>query len=73
MRLTLHPRGVAEVLEYPASQTGRQLDASVRLTTPLCIATRLGRVSFIDTTTVFGTPNELLFPADEETVDVVNA
>lgn len=71
---------LAEVLEYPATGSGRGLDASARLATPLCITTRLGRVSFISTTTVFGTPNdvtlaelalELLFPADEETVDVV--
>ena len=48
--------------------------------TPLRIATRLGTVSFLNTVTVFGTPNdvtlaelalEMLFPADSQTVEIV--
>jgi hypothetical protein len=49
---------------------------------PLKIATRLGTVSFLNTTTIFGTPTdvtlselalEMLFPADDQTIAVVNA
>src|SRR5262249_20087598 len=51
-----------------------------RYATPLKIATRLGTVSFLNTTTIFGTPTdvtlselalEMLFPADEDTVAIV--
>ena len=47
---------------------------------PLKIATRLGTVSFLNTTTIFGTPTdvtlselalEMLFPADDDTVAIV--
>jgi len=50
--------------------------------TPLQIATRLGTVSFLSTTTIFGTPTdvtlselalEMLFPADEPTVAIVKS
>ena len=57
-----------------------RFDAAERLATPLIIATRLGTVSFLSTVTVFGTPNdvtlselalEMLFPADEATLGIV--
>jgi hypothetical protein len=53
-----------------------------RYATPLQIATRRGAVSFLSTTTVFGTPTdvtlselalEMLFPADEATATIVKA
>ncbi|HZF35682.1 MAG TPA: hypothetical protein VE914_17930, partial [Candidatus Angelobacter sp.] len=55
---------------------------SQRLATPLRIATRLGTVSFLNTVTVFGTPNdvtlaelalEMLFPADAETIEIARS
>jgi hypothetical protein len=51
-----------------------------RYATPLQIATRLGTVSFLNTTTIFGTPTdvtlselalEMLFPADKATIAIV--
>jgi transcriptional regulator with XRE-family HTH domain len=78
-------RLLAEVAAYPMppdSERSESLDASHHLATPLQIATRLGVVSFLSTTTVFGNPNdvtlaelalEMLFPADAETVEVVNS
>jgi hypothetical protein len=54
---------------------------SLRPVACLRISTRFGAVSFLNTVTVFGTPNdvtlaelalEMLFPADEQTVDIVN-
>ncbi|HZS60529.1 MAG TPA: helix-turn-helix transcriptional regulator [Gemmatimonadaceae bacterium] len=74
---------LAEVMVYPSVNghgNGRGLDSSARLATPLRIASPYGSLSFLNTTTVFGTPNdvtlaelalEMLFPADAETVDVV--
>lgn len=74
---------IAEVLGYPGSGGGPinpGFQASQRLATPLVIATRFGTVSFLNTLTVFGTPNdvtlselalEMLFPADSNTVAVV--
>ena len=66
----------AEIAAYPAPPNAEPpagFEASQRLATPLRIATRLGTVSFLNTVTVFGTPNdvtlaelalEMLFPAD---------
>lgn len=74
-----------EVMGYPVPAGGVALATSEgpqRYATPLRIATRLGAVSFLNTTTVFGTPMdvtlselalEMLFPADEATVRVVKA
>lgn len=74
---------LAEVMAYPVpinSEAMDGLDPAHRLATPLRIATRLGNVSFLNTTTVFGTPNdvtlaelalEMLFPADERTIEIV--
>lgn len=76
---------LAEVAAYPAPGGGIAPAATTgpqRYATPLRIATRLGPVSFLNTTTVFGTPNditlselalEMLFPADEATIAVVRA
>ncbi|UVK53634.1 helix-turn-helix transcriptional regulator [Mesorhizobium sp. AR02] len=74
---------LAEVMAYPSpagSDVAEGLEAAQRLATPLRIATRLGTVSFLNTTTVFGTPNdvtlaelalEMLFPADNQTIEIV--
>lgn len=76
---------LAEVQGYPAplrSDRSPQhaFDATQRLATPIRIATRFGTVSFLNTLTVFGTPSdvtlaelalEMLFPADDETVEIV--
>ena len=76
---------LAEVMAYPAPAGGIALttsDGPQRYATPLQIVTRLGTVSFLNTTTIFGTPTdvtlselalEMLFPADEATVAVVRS
>jgi transcriptional regulator with XRE-family HTH domain len=76
---------LAEVMTYPVPAGGVGLatsDGPQRYATPLQIATRLGTVSFLNTTTVFGTPAdvtlselalEILFPANEQTVAVVKS
>jgi len=72
----------AEVSSYPTpsgSEPATSFEARDRLATPLKIATRFGILSFLSTVTVFGTPNdvtlaelalEMLFPADEKTVEI---
>jgi len=72
-----------EVAAYPIPAGSEPLDAfnaAQSLATPLRIATRLGVVTFLNTITVFGSPHdvtlselalEMLFPADERTVEVV--
>jgi transcriptional regulator with XRE-family HTH domain len=74
---------LAEVMSYPVPSAGVAPVASEgpqRYATPLQIATRLGIVSFLNTTTIFGTPTdvtlselalEMLFPADEVTIAIV--
>ena len=74
---------ISEVLSYPDPiQTTRNagFEGPQRLATPLIISTRFGTVSFLNTLTVFGTPNdvtlaelalEMLFPADQDTAAVV--
>ena len=76
---------LTEVMAYPAPSAGVALatgDGPQRYATPLRIATRLGTVSFLNTTTIFGTPSdvtlselalEMLFPADEATVAIVKS
>jgi transcriptional regulator with XRE-family HTH domain len=76
---------LAEVMSYPAPAGGMALavnDGPQRYATPIQIATRLGTVSFLNTTTIFGTPTdvtlselalEMLFPADEATIAIVKA
>jgi len=74
---------LTEIMTYPAPPdsvaTDRE-DGAHRYATPLQIATEAGVVSFLNTTTVFGTPTditlselalEMLFPADAETVEIV--
>ncbi|WP_051379262.1 helix-turn-helix transcriptional regulator [Bradyrhizobium murdochi] len=75
----------AEIAAYPVppnSEPPGGLEASQRLATPLRIATRLGTVSFLNTVTVFGTPNdvtlaelalEMLFPADARTIEITKS
>ena len=76
---------LAEIMSYPspAKDTSPAVsDGAQRYATPLQIATRLGTVSFLSTTTIFGTPTdvtlselalEMLFPADEETAAIVKS
>lgn len=74
---------LAEVQAYPVpphSKADPGFDAIQRLATPIRITTRFGTVSFLNTLTVFGTPSdvtlaelalEMLFPADDETIEIV--
>jgi transcriptional regulator with XRE-family HTH domain len=76
---------LTEVMGYPAPPGQLALatsDGPQRYATPLQIETRLGTVSFLNTTTVFGTPTEvtlselaleMLFPADPATIAIVKA
>jgi transcriptional regulator with XRE-family HTH domain len=76
---------LTEVMNYPAPTSGvapATSEGPQRYAMPLQIATRLGTVSFLNTTTVFGTPTditlselalEMLFPADEATVAIVKS
>ena len=76
---------LAEVMTYPAPAGGMALatcEGPQRYATPLQIATRLGTVSFLNTTTIFGTPTdvtlselalEMLFPADAATIAIVKS
>lgn len=74
---------LTEIMTYPTPPDGlatEREDGTHRYATPLQIATEAGVVSFLNTTTVFGTPTditlselalEMLFPADAETVEIV--
>jgi hypothetical protein len=78
---------LTEVLSYPAPKGAMKgavalasSDGPQRYVTPLRVQTRFGRVSFLNTTTVFGAPAditlselalEMLFPADEATIAIV--
>src|SRR5215469_187512 len=74
---------LSEVTGYPVPGGGVALatgDGPQRYATPLQVATRLGTVSFLNTTTIFGTPTEvtlselaleMLFPADPDTTEIV--
>ena len=76
---------LTEIMGYPTppdSVATDGADGAHRYATPLQIATEAGIVSFLNTTTVFGTPTdvtlselalEMLFPADVETVEIVAA
>jgi transcriptional regulator with XRE-family HTH domain len=71
-----------EVMAYPApagATAAPASEGSSRFATPLQIATDAGIASFLNTTTIFGTPTditlselalEMLFPADELTVAI---
>jgi len=66
-----------ELLSYPAPEAAGESHADLAgIAVPLKLATKAGLLSFISTTTVFGTPVDItlselaietLFPADEET------
>jgi transcriptional regulator with XRE-family HTH domain len=74
----------AEVAAYPVpsgSGEAAGFDDAERLATPLRVATRFGTLSFLSTVTVFGTASditlaelalEMLFPADDQTLEIVN-
>lgn len=78
---------LTEVLSYPVPKGSPKeavalasSDGPQRYVTPLRVRTRFGRVSFLNTTTVFGAPAditlselalEMLFPADEVTMAIV--
>ncbi|MBR0839200.1 helix-turn-helix transcriptional regulator [Bradyrhizobium liaoningense] len=74
---------LTEVLSYPAPRGAMALamsEGSQRYASPLRVQTRFGRVSFLNTTTVFGAPAdvtlselalEMLFPADAATIAIV--
>jgi len=74
---------LTEVMSYPAPSGGVapiDPEGPQRYATPLQIATRLGTVSLLNTTTIFGTPTdvtlselalEMLFPADAATIEIV--
>lgn len=74
-----------EMAAYPIPLNSEPLggsEESQRLATPLRIQTRLGTMSFLNTVTVFGTPNdvtlaelalEMLFPADTETIEIARS
>jgi transcriptional regulator with XRE-family HTH domain len=74
---------MTEVAGYPIPPGSKPLEnfgAAQRLATPLHLSTRFGVVSFLNTLTVFGTPNdvslselalEMLFPADDKTIEIV--
>jgi len=74
---------LGEISAYPVppnSEPYTGLEAAEQLATPWRVATRFGVVSFLSTTTVFGTPNdvtlaelalEMLFAADDATAAIV--
>lgn len=76
---------LAEVMAYPSPPARVATEAeegAQRYATPLKIATDAGVVSFLSTTTIFGTPTdvtlaelalEMLFPADARTQSIVSA
>jgi transcriptional regulator with XRE-family HTH domain len=76
---------LAEVAGYPvpdASEEQKGFEGPERLVTPFKVATRFGVASFLNTITVFGTPNdvtlaelalEMLFPADQDTIAIVRS
>jgi transcriptional regulator with XRE-family HTH domain len=78
-------RLLAEVAGYPVPADAEKCDdfqEAEHLVTPLRISTRFGVASFLNTVTVFGTPNdvtlaelalETLFPADQATVGIVES
>jgi transcriptional regulator with XRE-family HTH domain len=75
----------AEVAAYPVpadTEKPASPEPSWPLATPLRIATRFGTMSFLNTVTVFGTPNdvtlaelalEMLFPADGQTAEIAKS
>jgi hypothetical protein len=76
---------LAEVMAYPAPRGGAAPainEGPQRFATPLQVATRFGAVRCLNTPTIFGTPTDvtlaelaldMLFPADEPTVAIVQS
>ena len=74
---------LTEVAGYPVPPGSEPIDsfgAAQRLATPMHLSTRFSIISFLNTLTVFGTPNdvtlaelalEMLFPADDQTIEIV--
>jgi transcriptional regulator with XRE-family HTH domain len=74
----------AEIAAYPVPQFGGEtagFDEAERLATPFRITTRFGPLSFLSTVTIFGTASditlaelalEMLFPADDQTIEIAN-
>ena len=74
----------AEVAAYPVPPGSGEtagFDDSERLATPFRVTTRFGTLSFLSTVTVFGTASditlaelalEMLFPADDQTLEIAN-
>lgn len=74
----------AEIAAYPVpsgSGEAAGFDESERLATPFRITSRFGTLSFLSTVTVFGTASdvtlaelalEMLFPADDQTIEIAN-
>jgi transcriptional regulator with XRE-family HTH domain len=74
----------AEVAAYPVPPGSGEtagFDEAERLATPFRVETRFGTLSFLSTVTVFGTASditlaelalEMLFPADDQTIEIAN-
>jgi len=72
-----------ELLSYPAPQEAAEPHTDLAgIAVPLQLSTKAGLLSFISTTTVFGTPVDItlselaietLFPADEETAAILRS
>ncbi|OWV77312.1 XRE family transcriptional regulator [Rhizobium sp. R339] len=72
---------LSELLSYPAREAAGERHADLAgIAVPLKLSTKAGLLSFISTTTVFGTPVDItlselaietLFPADEETAAIL--
>ncbi len=71
-----------ELSAYPAPRAGKVADDFGGVAVPLRLATDRGVLSFISTTTVFGTPVDVIlselaieafFPADPETAEILRA
>jgi len=72
-----------ELLSYPAPQEAVEPHTDLAgIAVPLQLSTKAGLLSFISTTTVFGTPVDItlselaietLFPADEETAAILRS
>jgi hypothetical protein len=74
-----------EISAYPVSDEAKALESGIQTNlggvfVPLMLATKVGLLSFISTTTLFGTPRDItlseialeaFFPADSETAAIM--
>jgi len=74
-----------EISAYPVSDEAKALESGIQtnlggVLVPLMLATKVGLLSFISTTTLFGTPRDItlseialeaFFPADSETAAIM--